>query len=128
MVDQSNAQVAPIGHNSQFIFLDTTADDQLVGAKVCSQIVCRSESTLAKDRVYGTGIPFVKFGRSVRYRVGDIRAEIAKRRRISTSAADCVTATHTKARAKPPSGKKRTPPDDVERQRKGRREGVRNMP
>lgn len=42
-------------------------------------------STLSKARVYGGGIPFVKIGRSVRYRRADIDAFMAERVISSTS-------------------------------------------
>jgi hypothetical protein len=34
----------------------------------------RARSTLQKDRVAGTGIPFVRLGRLVRYRQSDVTA------------------------------------------------------
>lgn len=42
-------------------------------------------STLEKMRVYGDGPPFVKLGRSVRYRVIDLEEYLAKRVVESTS-------------------------------------------
>lgn len=42
-------------------------------------------STLEKMRVYGDGPPFVKLGRSVRYRVADLEAYLAERVMESTS-------------------------------------------
>jgi len=42
-------------------------------------------SSLAKARVYGGGIPFVKIGRSVRYRRADVDAFMAERVITSTS-------------------------------------------
>jgi len=50
-----------------------------------AQITGKAVSTLQKERVSGGGIPFVKLGRSVRYRLGDIKAHIAKNVRRSTS-------------------------------------------
>jgi hypothetical protein len=38
------------------------------------QITKRKQSTLQKDRVAGTGIPFVRIGRLVRYRQSDVQA------------------------------------------------------
>jgi hypothetical protein len=35
-------------------------------------ITGRARSTLQKDRVAGTGIPFLRFGRLVRYRPADV--------------------------------------------------------
>jgi hypothetical protein len=37
-----------------------------------SKLTRRARSTLQKDRVAGTGIPFVRIGRQVRYRPSDI--------------------------------------------------------
>ena len=80
---------ARIGHNSQmrdFDFdFDTASDGELVTAEVCAQILKRSTRTLAKERCTGEGITFVKFGHGVRYVVGDIRAEIQRRRCSSTA-------------------------------------------
>jgi predicted DNA-binding transcriptional regulator AlpA len=42
-------------------------------------------STLEKMRVYGDGPPFVKLGRSVRYRISDLEAYLAGRVVESTS-------------------------------------------
>jgi hypothetical protein len=53
-----------------------------------AQITGKSVSTLQKERVSGGGIPFVKLGRSVRYRLGDIKVHIAKNVRRSTSDSD----------------------------------------
>ncbi len=44
-----------------------------------------SASTLNKLRVFGDGPPFVKMGRTVRYRRADLDAWTAKRLRKSTS-------------------------------------------
>jgi predicted DNA-binding transcriptional regulator AlpA len=49
----------------------------------------RARSTLQKDRLFGTGIPFVRFGRLVRYRRSDVIAFLAALpARSSTSAHD----------------------------------------
>jgi hypothetical protein len=39
-----------------------------------SRITGRARSTLQKDRVAGTGIPWVRIGRQVRYRPADVSA------------------------------------------------------
>jgi predicted DNA-binding transcriptional regulator AlpA len=44
-----------------------------------------SAATLEKKRVYGDGPPFIKMGRSVRYRLSDLEAWIAARVVNSTS-------------------------------------------
>lgn len=54
-----------------------------------AELIGRARSTLQKDRVAGTGIPFIYIGRQVRYRESDIQkyiAELSSRR--STSEAD----------------------------------------
>src|SRR5207247_344908 len=43
---------------------------------VCAHIG-RAVATLQKDRVYGTGIPFVKIGRRAMYRESDVTAYLA---------------------------------------------------
>jgi hypothetical protein len=35
-------------------------------------ILGRAPSTLQKDRCYGRGVPYIKAGQQVRYRVGDL--------------------------------------------------------
>lgn len=45
----------------------------------------RAVKTLQNQRVTGDGIPFVKLGRSVRYRLSDVEAWEAARVRTSTS-------------------------------------------
>lgn len=57
-------------------YLDTEAVSELTGI---------SRSTLEKARVAGTGIPFIKAGRSVRYALSDIRAWMCAHRVTSTS-------------------------------------------
>jgi predicted DNA-binding transcriptional regulator AlpA len=48
--------------------------DQLLSDRDVEKITGRARSTLQKDRVSGSGIPFVRFGRLVRYRQSDVRA------------------------------------------------------
>jgi hypothetical protein len=45
----------------------------------------RSVRTLQNQRISGDGVPFVKFGRSVRYRLSDIVAWEMESSRVSTS-------------------------------------------
>ena len=73
-------------HSPAFDF-DTAANGELVTSEVCAQILKMSPKTLAKYRCTGKGIPYVKFAHGVRYTVGDIKADIAKRRRLSTTKA-----------------------------------------
>jgi hypothetical protein len=47
--------------------------------------ILRAPSTLAKDRMKGTGPEFVKFGASVRYTRQALEAYVAKSARRSTS-------------------------------------------
>ena len=60
-------------------------DDRLLTADEIENEGGGSKSKLAKDRCYGKGIPYVKLGRLVRYRLGDYREYIARNRRQSTS-------------------------------------------
>ena len=48
--------------------------EPLLSDREVSQITGRARSTLQKDRVGGTGIPFVRLGRLVRYRATDVQA------------------------------------------------------
>jgi predicted DNA-binding transcriptional regulator AlpA len=50
--------------------------DQLLSDRDVEKITGRARSTLQKDRVSGSGIPFVRIGRLVRYRQSDVRAYI----------------------------------------------------
>ena len=48
--------------------------DPLLSDREVEKATGRARSTLQKDRVAGTGIPFVRFGRLVRYRQSDVKA------------------------------------------------------
>jgi predicted DNA-binding transcriptional regulator AlpA len=48
--------------------------DQLLSDRDVEKITGRARSTLQKDRLAGTGIPFVRIGRLVRYRQSDVAA------------------------------------------------------
>jgi hypothetical protein len=50
--------------------------DQLLSDRDVEKITGRARSTLQKDRIVGTGIPFVRLGRLVRYRSSDVTAFI----------------------------------------------------
>lgn len=60
--------------------LETLLDEAEV-----SKAIGRSVPTLQKDRVQGSGPPYIKFGRQVRYRPSDVQAWLAERVRRSTS-------------------------------------------
>lgn len=60
-------------------------DDFVVPAKEAARIQNKSQSTLAKERMRGDGCPFVKSGRRVGYRLGDLRRHIASNVRRSTA-------------------------------------------
>ena len=64
----------------------------LLSDRDVEKITGRARSTLQKDRVAGTGIPFVRVGRLVRYRQSDVRAYIdSLPARYSTSETPCRT-------------------------------------
>jgi hypothetical protein len=48
--------------------------NQLLTDRDLEKITGRARSTLQKDRVAGSGIPFVRLGRLVRYRPSDVSA------------------------------------------------------
>jgi predicted DNA-binding transcriptional regulator AlpA len=64
--------------------------EKLLTSAAVAQITGRSTSTLQKDRVAGTGIPYVKLGRLVRYRQADVERFCADRVRVrvATDASD----------------------------------------
>jgi predicted DNA-binding transcriptional regulator AlpA len=59
--------------------------ERLLTAKDAASILRLSPSWLAKSRMRGDGPPYVKFGRSVRYREGDLAEWTTTRVRLSTS-------------------------------------------
>lgn len=61
-------------------FADRLLDDRDVAA-----ITGRARSTLQKDRLDGTGIPFVRLGRLVRYRQSDVSAYLASLPTLSST-------------------------------------------
>jgi len=77
--------------------------EKLLTEDAVAQITGRSTSTLQKDRVAGTGIPYVKIGRQVRYREVDVAAFCAAKVRVSTNAPDSSTS------GKQPRGRPRKP-------------------
>ena len=48
--------------------------DRLLSDRDVEKITGRARSTLQKDRVSGSGIPFIRIGRLVRYRQSDVDA------------------------------------------------------
>ena len=51
--------------------------DPLLSDRDVEKITGRARSTLQKDRVTGTGIPFIRLGRLVRYRQSDVTDYLA---------------------------------------------------
>ena len=51
--------------------------DPLLTERDVARIIGRAISTLQKDRVAGTGIPYIRIGRMVRYRAADVSAYLA---------------------------------------------------
>jgi predicted DNA-binding transcriptional regulator AlpA len=65
--------------------------EPLLSDREVERITGRARSTLQKDRVAGGGIPFVRIGRLVRYRPGDVAAYLAALPKLrSTSEADAA--------------------------------------
>lgn len=56
----------------------TTIKDRLLTTDETSAIVGSSPSTLANHRSLGIGLPYVKIGRSVRYRESQVMAYLAE--------------------------------------------------
>lgn len=63
----------------------TNPDERLLTEQQVAERQGRAVKTLQNQRVTGDGIPFVKMGRSVRYRLSDVDAWEAARVRTSTS-------------------------------------------
>lgn len=49
-----------------------STSDHLIDDREVARLTGRARPTLQKDRLYGKGIPFVRFGRLVRYRMSDV--------------------------------------------------------
>jgi hypothetical protein len=63
--------------------------DALLTERDVEKLTGRARSTLQKDRCAGGGIPFIRFGRLIRYRQSDVSAFLAALRSYrSTSEAD----------------------------------------
>lgn len=69
-------------------------DDDLINEIEAAQMRCQSVRTLQMERLRGAGCPYVKLGRSVRYRRGDVLAYIKARIVTSTTEADARRAAH----------------------------------
>ncbi|MFA8386642.1 MAG: helix-turn-helix transcriptional regulator [Pelagibaca sp.] len=64
---------------------DTFTDDRLLSRPEVQTYFGLTQRFLEVAAVKGNGPPFIKLGRAVRYRVGDVRAWIEARRVASTS-------------------------------------------
>lgn len=64
---------------------DTITDDRLLSRPGVQTHFGLTQRFLEVAAVRGNGPPFIKLGRAVRYRVGDVRAWIDARRVASTS-------------------------------------------
>ena len=49
-------------------------EDTFLPPPLVAKLIHRSEQTLANDRANGRGLPYCRFGRSIRYRLSDILA------------------------------------------------------
>lgn len=65
-----------------------TDDTDLITEIEAARMRCQSVRTLQMERLRGSGCRYVKMGRSVRYRRGDVIAFIASRVVTSTTEAD----------------------------------------
>ena len=54
--------------------------DQVVDENLASKILTRATQTIRNDRHLRRGCPYIKIGRSVRYRVGDLLDYLEKNR------------------------------------------------
>jgi predicted DNA-binding transcriptional regulator AlpA len=54
--------------------------DRLLNDQETSQLIGRARQTLANDRSARRGLPYIKIGRSIRYRLSDVLAFIEARR------------------------------------------------
>ena len=64
------------------------SDDRLLTPKEAANFLRVSQSWLAKARMRGDGPPFVKIGRSIRYRESDLLQWMKSRTHLSTSERD----------------------------------------
>jgi predicted DNA-binding transcriptional regulator AlpA len=59
--------------------------DRLLRPKEAAQVLAVSVSWLAKSRMRGDGPPFIRIGRSIRYREAELLHWMRSRQRLSTS-------------------------------------------
>jgi hypothetical protein len=64
---------------------NTTTDDELLTETEAAQVRRQSIRTLQAERLRGDGCPFVKLGRSVRYRRSDVLRFIESNVKTSTT-------------------------------------------
>ena len=50
----------------------SVTSDKLIDQKTLSELIATTQSSIEKARVMKTGIPYVKIGRLVRYRLSDV--------------------------------------------------------
>jgi excisionase family DNA binding protein len=50
----------------------SVTSDKLIDSKTLSELLSIQQSTIEKARVMKSGIPFVRLGRAVRYRLSDV--------------------------------------------------------
>jgi predicted DNA-binding transcriptional regulator AlpA len=61
----------------------------LLSQKQYCELTGKADSTAEQDRLYGRGAPFIRMGRSIRYRLDDVTAWLESLPRYnSTTAAD----------------------------------------
>ncbi|MGT2503855.1 helix-turn-helix transcriptional regulator [Bradyrhizobium guangxiense] len=72
----------------------TISNDDLINEIEAARMRGQSVRTLQMERLRGSGCPYVKLGRSVRYRRGDVIAYIEARVVTSTTEADARRAAH----------------------------------
>jgi hypothetical protein len=63
-------------------------DDALLTEEEVAALRRVDPKTISRERMSGTGCPYVKQGRSVRYRLGDFKAHVKARTVRSTAEAD----------------------------------------
>jgi hypothetical protein len=64
---------------------DPGDDEALLTEVEAARLRCQSPRTLQAERLHGTGPPYIKIGRNVRYRRRDVLRFIAEREVRSTS-------------------------------------------
>jgi len=53
--------------------------DQLLTEQQLAELLGKSPKTLERDRMSGVGIPFIRVGRSIRYRTSDVEKYLDER-------------------------------------------------